>query len=153
MFGHFMLKLGGKIGPCPFWTYIWEGGGELTDFPPSIHVSTDASIDASTDASTHASTDVGVYAHLLDIFGNFKDFLKNLGPEQVKKVRFLIGIWCIPRFRGNFSPPAAKKVKTKRFYIPSHRSKLKIVAKIRMKFFAIADFSKKSTFLRERVHV
>ena len=36
----------------------------------------------------------------------------------MKKVRFLIGIWCIPRFRGNFSPPAAKKAKTKRFYTP-----------------------------------
>ena len=33
-------------------------------------------------------------------------------------MRFLVGIWRIPRFRCNFSPPAAKKAKTKRFYTP-----------------------------------
>ena len=36
----------------------------------------------------------------------------------MKKVRFYFGIWCIPRFRGNFRPPAEKKAKTKRFYTP-----------------------------------
>ena len=36
----------------------------------------------------------------------------------MKKVRFPIVIWCIPRFRGNFDPPAEKKAKTKRFYTP-----------------------------------
>ena len=36
----------------------------------------------------------------------------------MKKVRFPIGIWCIPRFRCNFRPPAEKKAKTKRFYTP-----------------------------------
>ena len=42
----------------------------------------------------------------------------------MKKVRFHLGIWRISRFRGNFSPPAAKKAKTKRFYAPLHRSDL-----------------------------
>ena len=57
MVDHFMFKLGAKIGRWPFWTYIWEGGGNYTDFPPSIDVSTDVSTHASTDVSTHASTD------------------------------------------------------------------------------------------------
>ena len=57
----------------------------------------------------------------MPIYWTFSEILrikKKLGPEQVKKVRFRIGFWCIPRFRGNFGPPAAKKAKTKRFYTP-----------------------------------
>ena len=53
------------------------GGGELTDFPPSIDVSTPVSTPVSTDVSTPVSTDVStdvrVYAHLFDFFGNFKN--------------------------------------------------------------------------------
>ena len=63
----------------------------------------------------------------------------------MKKVRFLIGIWCIPRFCCNFSPPPAKKAKTKRFYIPSHRSKLNFYCKNSNENLLI--FSKNQHFL------
>ena len=98
MFDNFMFKLGAKIGPWPFWTYIWEGGGELTDFPPSIDVSTDASIDVSihasipvsTPVSTHVFTDVRVYAHLL----SFSVFWGSVGiifnTSFYEKLRFPI---------------------------------------------------------------
>ena len=45
------------------------GGGELTDFPPAIHVFTDV--------FTDASTPVGVYAHLLS-FSFFSCFLGDI---------------------------------------------------------------------------
>ena len=72
--------------------------------------------------STHASTDASSYvAPCVDpreslppsfrFFRKFWEFLKKLWTEQVKKVRFLFGIPRIPRFRCNFSLPAAKKRK------------------------------------------
>ena len=81
-----MLKVGAKTDFWPFYVQsrsqnrsvtilnlYMGGGGELTDFPPSIDVSTPVSTDASTDASTPASTDVRVYAHLFS-FSFFKSF-------------------------------------------------------------------------------
>ena len=111
-----MFKVGVKIDAWPFWTYIWEGEGYSHLFlcrptPRPMRVP----------MSTHASTHARVYAHLFDFFVNFENswkIYKNLWTEQMKKVRLLIGIWCIPRFRCNFSLPTSKKAKTKRFYTP-----------------------------------
>ena len=102
MFDNFMFKLGGKIGPWPFWTYIWEGGGELTGFPPSIDVSSDVSIDVSIpvsidvsipvsiDVSTDVFTDVRIYAHLLS-FSFFGGSVGDIGSTSFyEKLRFPI---------------------------------------------------------------
>ena len=51
------------------------GGGKL--LTPLPH-----STDVSTHVSTDVSTDVGVYAHLLKISGNLKDFVKIYEPNK-----------------------------------------------------------------------
>ena len=122
MFDHFMFKVGVKIGPWPFWTYIWEGGGELTVFPPpstfrppSRPMSRPMSRPLSRPMFLPTCESMPIYwvfrffGGLLELFST-QVFMKNC----VSLLYFLLR----SGLRWKFSPPAAKKWKPKDSILP-----------------------------------
>ena len=139
MFDYFMFKLGVKIDPWPFWTYIWEGGGDCTGFPPSIDVSTPVS----TDASTPVSTPVGVYAHLFNFFGNFKNSWKIYEPSKWKKCVSVLEFGAFLEFVAILAPHQQKKRKPKDSTLLCTSPTAKIQQLFVMKFDMFSHFSRK----------
>ena len=109
----FRFKVGAKIDFWPFYVQsrsqnrsvtilnLYMGGGRGTHrFPPSIHVWTPT--------STDASTPVGVYAHLLNFFGNFKNSWKIYEPNKWKKCVSLLEFGAFLDFVAILAPQQQK---------------------------------------------
>ena len=113
MFDHFMFKVGVKIGPWPFWTYIWEGGGELTVFPPRPTFRP-MSRPTSRPTSRPPWESTPIYWTFSEILGILEKFMNRTSEKSAFPYWNLVH----SSISLQFSPPAAKKAKTKRFYTP-----------------------------------
>ena len=122
-----MFKVGAKIDIWPFYVQsrsqnrrvtilnLYMGGGRgNSPFPPSTHASTHAS----TDVWTDASTPVGVYAHLLNFFGNFRNSWKIYEPNKWKKCVSFLEFGAFLDFVAILAPQQQKKRKPKDSILP-----------------------------------
>ena len=116
----FVCKVGVKIDLWPLWTHIWEGGGYSHLFlsRPMLKPMLNPMLKPMLNPMLKPMLKPTFYRcesvpPSIRFFRKFEGFFKKLWTEHMKKMRFLVGIWRIPRFRCNFSSPAAKKRKPK----------------------------------------
>ena len=121
MFDHFMCKVGVKIDAWPFWTYIWEGGGGTHRFPPpSMRRSMRRPpprpmrrpMRRPMPRPMRESTPI--YWTFSEILGILEKFMNRTSEKSAFPYWNLVH----SSISLQFSPPTAKKAKTKRFYTP-----------------------------------
>ena len=112
-----MFKVGVKIGPWPFWTYIWEGEGNSPFFRfPSTSRPMSRPMSRPTPRPT--SRPLWESMPIFSIFSEILRILEKFMNRTSEKSAFPYWNLVHSSISLQFSPPAAKKAKTKRFYTP-----------------------------------